>query len=87
MIKEIKYLIFFLVIILYIFFSIKFYISDQNTKKTFRNLSLIDQNVNIYETKLPIIPSDTNDIVMYLNDEDKKNKKKYSFWDLLKNVD
>jgi len=50
-------------------------------------LSLIDQNVNIYETKLPIIPSDTNDIVMYLNDEDKKNKKKYSFWDLLKNVD
>ena len=87
MIKEIKYLIFFLVIILYIFFSIKFYISDQNTKKTFRNLSLIDQNVNIYETKLPIIPNDTNDIVMYLNDEDKKNKKKYSFWDLLKNVD
>ena len=29
MLKEIKYFIFFLVIILFIFFSIKFYISDE----------------------------------------------------------
>ena len=87
MIKEIKYFIFFLATILFIFFSIKYYISDQNIKKTFRNLSLIDENINSYEKKIIIIPSDTNDIVVYLNNENKKNKKNYYFWDLLKNVD
>lgn len=84
MIKEIKYFIFFLVIILFIFFSIKFYISDENKKKTFRNLSSIDKKINIYKTKLPIISNDTDNIVEYLNNEDNSNKKKYYFWDLLK---
>ena len=84
MIKEIKYFIFFLVIILFIFFSIKFYISDENKKKTFRNLSSIDKKINIYKTKLPIIFNDTDNIVEYLNNEDNSNKKKYYFWDLLK---
>ena len=84
MIKEIKYFIFFLVIILFIFFSIKFYISDENKKKTFRNLSSIDKKINVYKTKLPIISNDTDNIVEYLNNEDNSNKKKYYFWDLLK---
>ena len=84
MIKEIKYFIFFLVIILFIFFSIKFYISDENKKKTFRNLSSIDKKINIYKTKLPIISNDTDNIVEYLNNEDNSNRKKYYFWDLLK---
>ncbi len=85
MFKEIKYFIFFLIIILFIFFSIKYYISDENKKKTFRNLNLIDKNVSAHELKLPIIANDTEDIVNYLNNEESKNKKKYSFWDLLKN--
>ena len=84
MIKEIKYFIFFLVIILFIFFSIKFYISDENKKKTFRNLSSIDKKINVYKNKLPIISNDTDNIVEYLNNEDNSNKKKYYFWDLLK---
>ena len=84
MIKEIKYFIFLFVIILYIFFSIKFYISDENKKNTFRKLSSIDKNISIYETKLPIISNDTDDIIKYLNNEDNLNKKKYSFWDLFK---
>jgi len=83
MLKEIKYFIFFLVIILFIFFSIKYYISDDNIKKTFRNLSLIDNNISVYESKLPIISNDTDDIVKYLNNDEGTNKKKYSFWDLL----
>ena len=85
MFKEIKYFIFFLIIILFIFFSIKYYISDENKKKTFRNLILIDKNVNAHELKLPIISNDTENVVKYLNNEESKNKKKYSFWDLLKN--
>tara|TARA_Y100000022_G_C13067987_1_gene292012 strand:- start:161 stop:415 length:255 start_codon:yes stop_codon:yes gene_type:complete len=84
MFKEIKYFIFFLVITLFIFFSINFYISDENKKKTFRNLSSIDKNIDMYETKLPIILNDTDNVVKYLNNDDNSNKKKYSFWDLLK---
>ena len=84
MLKEIKYFIFFITITLFIFFSIKFYISDENKKKTFRSLSLIDKNIEVYETKLPILSNDTDNIVEYLNNEDSSNKKKYKFWELLK---
>ena len=85
MLKEIKYFIFFLVITLFIFFSINFYVSDENKKKTFRSLSSLDKNIKMYETKLPIIPNDTDNIVKYLNNDDNSNKRKYFFWDLLKN--
>ena len=84
MLKEIKYFVFFLVIIFFIIFSIKYYISDENKKKTFRNLSLIDKNISIYESKLPVISNDTEDMVKYLNNDKSINKKKYFFWDLLK---
>ncbi len=85
MIKEIKYFIFLLVIFLFIFFSIKFYISDENKKKTFRNLSSIDSEINLFKEKLPLIIRDTDNIIRYLNNDKDSNKKKYSFWDLLKN--
>ena len=85
MLKEIKYFIFFLVIILFIFFSFKYYISNDNIKKTFRNLSLIDKSISIYKSELPIISNDTDNVVKYLNNDESSSKKKYSFWDLLKN--
>ena len=85
MLKEIKYFIFFLFIIFFIFFSIKYYISDENKKKTFRSLSLIDKKISAYEYNLPIIPNDTDNIVEYLNNDESTSKKKYSFWNLLKN--
>ena len=86
MLKELKYLFFFLVIVIFLFFSIKYYISNENIKKTYRNLSLIDNNVKVHESELPTILNDTDNIVKYLNNNDKNtNKKKYSFWDLLKN--
>ena len=84
MFKEIKYFLFFLVIMIFLIFSIKFYLSDENIKKTFRNLSSIDKNINIYKSQLPIISNDTDNIVNYLTNDDNSNKKKYSFWDLLK---
>ncbi len=84
MFKEIKYFFFFLIIMIFLIFSIKFYLSDENIKKTFRNLSSIDKNINIYKSQLPIISNDTDNIVNYLTNDDNSNKKKYSFWDLLK---
>ena len=62
MLKEIKYFIFFITICLFIFFSIKFYISDENKKKTFRNLSLIDKNIEIYE-EVYLVPNPKNMII------------------------
>ncbi len=84
MIKEIKYFIFFLTIILFFFITIKFYISDENKKKTFRNLNLIDDKLKYYNSKLPIIINDTESILEYLNNNNNLQKKNYSFWDLLK---
>ena len=85
MLKEIKYFIFFLATILFMFFSIKYYISDKNIKKNYRNLNLIDKNISVYESNLLIISNDTDNVVKYLNNDESKNKKKYSFWELLKN--
>ena len=85
MLKEIKYFIFFLVIILFILFSIKYYISNENINKAYRNLGSIDKNINMYDSKHPVILNDTYNIVKYLNNDVRTNKKKYSFWDLLKN--
>ena len=84
MLKEIKYFIYFLFIILFFFFSLKFYISNENKKKTFRNLTSIDRDIVINETELPVITNDTDNIVNYLNNDESSNKKKYSFWDLIK---
>ena len=85
MLREIKYFFFSLEIVLFILFSIKSYISEENRKKTFRNLSLIDKQLNTYEKKLPVISNDTINIIEFLNNDDNSNKKKYTFWDLLKN--
>tara|TARA_Y100001970_G_scaffold284049_1_gene400625 strand:- start:10968 stop:11231 length:264 start_codon:yes stop_codon:yes gene_type:complete len=85
MVKEFKYFIFFLVISFFIFFSLNHYVSDNNKKKTFRQLSLIDSSLKKYEDSIPLMINDTENIVKYLNNNENKNIKKYSFWDLLKN--
>ena len=84
MLKELKYLFFFLIILMFIFFSIKYYVSDENKKKTFKNLILLDKNLNLNNPNLPIIPDDTDKVVNYLVNDNSLNNKKYSFWDLLK---
>ena len=84
MLKELKYLFSFLIILMFIFFSIKYYVSDENKKKTFKNLILLDKKLNLNNPDLPIIPDDTDKIVNYLVNDNSLNKKKYSFWDLLK---
>ena len=47
----------------------------------------MDINIDNFETKLPVISNDTDNIVKYLNNEDSTNKKKYLFWDLFKSED
>ena len=88
MIKEVKYLVYLFIIFFSIFFVIKFYLSESNFK---RSNKVILQHRNELDNKfnnLPIIKSDTNNIIVYTNEvEDFKNKKSRNFWDLLKTND
>ena len=85
MLREVKYVVYLLTIFFFIFFVIKFYLSENNIKWSNR---VILQYQNILDKKLislPIIKDDTNDIIEYTGEiEDFKNKKQRKFWDLLK---
>ena len=83
MIKEIKYLLFSLVIILFIFFSGKYYFSETNKKKSYRSLNTIDQKIDFYSKKLPVLENDTKNIIEYVEKSNKKKNKKFNFWKLL----
>jgi|TARA_Y200000002_G_scaffold337606_1_gene306462 hypothetical protein len=85
MFKEIKYLLFIIVIFSFFFLVSKYYFSDENVKKSYRAQSNIDEKLNNYSKKLPILEDDTNDIIEYVNQTNKKKKKKFNFWKLLEN--
>jgi len=54
MLKEIKYLIFIVIILLFLFFTGKYYFSDENIKKSYRSQKNIDEKIKIYSKNLPI---------------------------------
>ena len=83
MFKEIKYLIFVLIICLFIFLTGRYYFSNENKKNSFRSLSNINEKINIYAEKIPILKDDTKDIIEYIEQSNNKNKKKFNFWKLL----
>ena len=82
MFKEIKYIIFVFIIGLFIFFTAKYYFSDAYKKKSYRSLNNINNKIDNYSSKLPILESDTDNIVEYVKQNTKK-KKKFNFWKLL----
>ena len=85
MLKEIKYLSFIVIIALFLFFTGKFYFSNENIKNTYRSYKNIDQKIKDYSKNLPILKSDTENIIEYVKQTDKKKKKKFNFWKLLEN--
>ena len=87
MLKEIKYLIFLLIIFLFIFFTVKYYFSDSNKKKSYRSLNNIDEKIEIYSHKLPVLENDTKNIIEYVEQTNIKKKKKFNFWKLLEKND
>ena len=80
--KEFKYLSFIIIIIIYIFFNGKYYFSDENKKNSFRSLNNINEKIEIFAQKLPILKSDTKNIIEYVEQKNSK-KKKFNFWKLL----
>ena len=85
MLKEIKYLIFIAIILLFLFFTGRYYFSDENIKKSYRSQKNIEEKIKVYAKNLPILENDTNDIIEYVKQTDKKKKKKFNFWKLLEN--
>ena len=85
MLKEIKYVVYLLTIFFSIFFVIKFYLSENNIKRSNKVILQHQKELDKKFNNLPIIKDDTNDIIEYTNEiEEFKNKKQRKFWDLLK---
>ena len=85
MFKELKFLGYFLIIFLSFFFVIKYYLSEDNIKRSNR---IVYQHKNQLEKKfqnLPLVESDTENIIEYKTDvDDFINKEKKSWWKLIK---
>ena len=85
MIKEIKYLIFIIIITVFIYFTGKYYFSDENIKKSYRSYKNNDEKIKNYSKQLPILENNTQDVIEYVNQTNTKKKKKFNFWKLLEN--
>ena len=83
MLKEVKYLIFLTFIGFFLFFTCKYYFSDDNKKNSFRSLSNINKKIDIYSERLPVLENDTEDIIQYVDKSNNDKKKKFNFWKLL----
>jgi len=87
MLKEFRYLIFIIIISLFFFFVGKYYFSDTNKKNSYRSFNNIEKKIDLYSDKLPILESDTKDIIQYVEKSNNNKKKKFNFWKLLEKDD
>ena len=85
MVKEIKYLIFLVLILLFLVLTGRYYFSDTNKKNSYRSLSSNNQKIENYSKNLPILEDNTKDIIEYVEKSNNKKKKKFNFWKLLEN--
>jgi hypothetical protein len=85
MVKELKYLFYIFIISLFIYFSLKYYLSDDYKKKSFRLLKLNNEKVYNYSKNLILLSNNTNNIVKYVEKTFDENKKNYNFWKLINN--
>ena len=85
MLKEMKYLVLIFIICLFLFLTGRYYFSDINKRNSYRSINTIDEKINSYAQKLPILEDDTKDIIEYVEQSNTKKKKKFNFWKLLEN--
>ena len=83
MIKELKYLLFLIVTVLFLFLSFKYYFSNENKKNSYRSLKNIEDKTENYSRNLILLNSDTDNTVEYVKKNKDKNKKNYNFWKLI----
>ena len=85
MFRELKYVLYVIVIFLFIFLTGKFYFSDENKKNYYRSFNNISQKVSTYSSRLPLLKNDTDNVIEYVENKFSKDKKNYLFWKLLEN--
>ena len=66
MFKEIKYLFFVIVIFFFIFFTVRFYFSDENLKKSYRSISQLDEKIKESEKDLIMLNNNTDNIIEFV---------------------
>ena len=87
MIKELKYVIFMLVISLFIFFTLNYYFSYNNKKNSYRSFNEIDEKITDYSKQLFLLVNDTNRVVEYVEKTKNIKKKNYNFWKLISDTE
>ncbi len=85
MFRELKYVLYVIVIFLFIFLTGKFYFSDENKKNYYRSFNNINEKVSIYSSRLPLLKNDTDNVIEYVENKFSRDKKNYLFWKLLEN--
>ena len=83
MIKELKYFLYVITIISFIFFILNYYFSYENKKNSYRSIKVFDSKIIKYTETLQSLESDTENIVEYVENTFNKDKKKYKFWELI----
>ena len=84
--KKIKNIFYLLSFFIFIILTTFFYFSDQNVNRTNKSRSIYSVKINEKTSNLPLLKNNTSDIIEYRNDIEvyKKNKKNYTFWDLIR---
>ena len=83
MIKELKFVFYLLIIFFFIFFTVRFYLSDENIKKTNLSILNIENKIELNQDNLKILTNDTENIIEYAEKDTKEKDKTYFFWKLL----
>ena len=72
-----------MVIFLFIFLILEYYFSDENKKKSYRSLRLVDEKIVNFSQKLILLGNNTENVAEYVEITTEKNKKNYNFWKLI----
>ena len=83
--KELKYFFYVATIFGFLIFVGSYYFSDKNKKYSYRSIELYNNKIIKFKDILIKLDSDTEDIIEYAENNLNKDKKKYKFWELLKN--
>ena len=81
--KELKYFFYVVTIFSFMIFVGNYYFSDENKKNSYRSIKLFEKRIIEYSNELPILESNTDKIIDYVENTKNKDKKKYKFWELL----
>ena len=61
----------------------KYYFSDKNKKNSYRSFKDINEKIEIFSKKIPVLEDDTKNIIEYVEQSNVNKKKNFNFWKLL----